>query len=161
MFYDKRALHAARVRAWALVPRRTAVIKPSRSLPRDSSTSLGMTLLYPRGTTPKHPQTLRRILHFVQNDDVAVVKLCGSLPRDSSATLGMTERCGVEKFFVWITMRGKNVLFINNSGRPPVAPTNRKRAYKLINNTNQKVFCHVELVETSRGSVVWLRHYLI
>ena len=30
---------------------------------------------------------------------------------------------------------------------------NKKRAYKSINGTYAKVFCHVELVETSRGSV--------
>ena len=48
-----------------------------------------------------------------------------------------------------------------------VAPTNRKPAYKSINGIflilraefyysffhESKVFCHVELVETSRGSV--------
>ena len=30
--------------------------------------------------------------------------------------------------------------------------TSRKSAYRSINGTYVKVFCHVELVETSRGS---------
>ena len=34
-----------------------------------------------------------------------------------------------------------------------VAPHNRKLTYKSINGTKPKVFCHVELAETSRGSV--------
>ena len=68
-------------------------------------------------------------------------KSSGSFPRDSSATLGMTE---------------SKVLGMTLPGVDNGATTNRKRAYKLINGTYIKVFCHVEQakrVETSRGSV--------
>ena len=76
-----------------------------------------------------------------------------SFPRDSSTSLGMTQdgwhkkrlewqcECGVHNaLFEWRGVR-KNVLFVmTDSGRPPVAPTNRKRAYRSINNTKQKSF---------------------
>ncbi len=50
-------------------------------------------------------------------------------------------------------MTGYGVSNRHKSGRPMVAPTNRKLTYKSINGTFIKVFCHVELAETSRGSV--------
>ena len=67
-------------------------------------------------------------------------------------SLGMTG-CGVCNALLKMTGRGKNVLFVMAEwcGRPVVAPTENGRIGRLTIQ-NPKVFCHVELVETSRGS---------